>query len=59
MRIVNPLYDQAFKYLMDNEAIAKKILSLILEQEIISLQSKSQKKGESPKYLLIGFPEFY
>ena len=43
MRIVNPLYDQAFKYLMDNETIAKKILSLILEQEIVSLQSKPQE----------------
>ena len=43
MRIVNPLYDQAFKYLMDNETIAKKVLSLILEQEIISLQSRPQE----------------
>lgn len=43
MRIVNPLYDQAFKYLMDNEAIAKKIVSTILNQEVISLQSKPQE----------------
>jgi len=43
MRIVNPLYDQAFKYLMDNESVAKKVLSLILEQDIISLQSKPQE----------------
>ena len=40
MKIVNPLYDGAFKYLMDNEQIAKSVLSIILDQSIISLQSK-------------------
>ncbi len=40
MLIINPIYDQAFKYLMDNEQIAKKVLSIILDQEVISLQSK-------------------
>ena len=29
MRIVNPLYDVAFKYLMENEVLAKKMLSVI------------------------------
>lgn len=54
MLIVNPLYDQAFKYLMDNEAIAKKILSVIIEQEIAQLEVKPQetvsleKKREMP-----------
>jgi predicted transposase/invertase (TIGR01784 family) len=43
MRIINPLYDLAFKYLMDNEPIARKILSVILEQEVLSLQSKPQE----------------
>ena len=40
MKIINPLYDQAFKYLMDNEQIAKKVMSIILEQDVISIQSK-------------------
>jgi len=43
MRIINPIYDQAFKYLMDNEQMAKKVLSVILEQEVISIQSKPQE----------------
>jgi hypothetical protein len=50
MRIINPLYDQAFKYLMDNNQIAKKILSLVLEKNIVSLQSKPQEiKTIDPK----------
>jgi len=41
MKIVNLLYDQAFKYLMDNEELAKIVISIILEEKIISLQVKS------------------
>ncbi len=37
MKIVNPLYDTAFKYLMDNNFLAKKLISGIIEKEIISL----------------------
>lgn len=37
MRIANPLYDTAFKYLMENNALAKKIVSLILEEDIEEL----------------------
>ena len=43
MKIVNPLYDGAFKYLMDNEQIAKSVLSIILGQVVLSLQSKPQE----------------
>jgi len=43
MKIINPIYDNAFKYLMDNEQIAKIILSIILDKKIISLQSKPQE----------------
>ncbi len=42
MKIINPLYDTAFKYLMDNEPIAKKVMSILLNQNVISLQSKPQ-----------------
>lgn len=34
MKIVNPLYDLAFKYLMENTKLAKKVLSVILDLEI-------------------------
>ncbi|MFH1321916.1 MAG: hypothetical protein ABII90_14850, partial [Bacteroidota bacterium] len=40
MRIGNPLYYQAFKYLIENERIAKRIISFIIDQEVISLQLK-------------------
>jgi hypothetical protein len=58
MRIVNPLYDQAFKYLMDNETIAKKVLSLILEKEIVSLQSKPQETKLLDKVRMIPLSRF-
>ena len=43
MKIANPLYDKAFKYLMQNERIAKKVLSIILDQEIEDLQLSPQE----------------
>jgi len=41
LRIFNPIYDQAFKYLLDNNEIAKKILYLILDKEIVQLQMQN------------------
>jgi len=43
MKILNPIYDNAFKYLMDNEEIAKMVLSIILNTRVVSLQSKPQE----------------
>lgn len=43
MKIINPLYDNAFKFLMQNERIAKKILSVILDQEILELTLSQQE----------------
>jgi len=43
MKIINPLYDIAFKYLMDNEQIAKIVISIILDKNVIALQSKPQE----------------
>lgn len=37
MKIVNPLYDKAFKYLMENEKFARKVLSVILDEDIIEV----------------------
>ena len=34
MKIINPLYDKAFKYLMENNKLAKKVLSVILDVEV-------------------------
>ncbi|MBN2892997.1 MAG: hypothetical protein JXL97_14105 [Bacteroidales bacterium] len=43
MRIVNPLYDRAFKILMENEKIAQKIISVIIEKEVVSLELRPQE----------------
>lgn len=37
MKIVNPLYDKAFKYLMENEKFARKVLSVILDEDVIEV----------------------
>lgn len=43
MLIINPIYDQAFKYMMDNEEVAKKIISIILDKEVKSIQPKPRE----------------
>ncbi len=43
MKIVNPQYHYAFKYLMQNERIAKKVLSVLLECEVLALSIDQQK----------------
>jgi len=43
MKIINPLYDKAFKYLMQNERLAKKVLSVILDQEVGELYLSQQE----------------
>ena len=43
MKIANLLYDRAFKILMENEKIAKLIISTIIEKEIISVELQPQE----------------
>lgn len=43
MKIINPLYDKAFKYLMQNERISKKVLSVILNQEVLEVSLSQQE----------------
>ena len=43
MLIANPLYDRAFKILMENNKIAKLIISTIIETEILSLTIQPQE----------------
>lgn len=43
MRIANPLYDTAFKYLMENNKLAKKIVSLIIEEDVEELVLQNQE----------------
>ena len=41
MRILNPLYDWAFKYLMDNNEVAKKFLTVLLKKNVIHLENRN------------------
>ena len=43
MQIANPLYDAAFKYLMSNNRLAKKVLSVILDKEVLELELSQQE----------------
>lgn len=43
MKIINPLYDNAFKYLMQNNRIAKKVLSVLLDCEVLELTIEQQE----------------
>lgn len=43
MKIINPLYDKAFKYLMENEKYARKVLSVILDEDVVDVQLGQQE----------------
>ncbi|MEM1325073.1 MAG: hypothetical protein AAGI23_03915 [Bacteroidota bacterium] len=43
MKIVNPLYDYAFKYLMQNNRIAKKVIATLLDCEVPELSIEQQE----------------
>ena len=49
MLIANPIYDIVFKYLMEDLDIAKDLLSLILNTEIVSLTVKPQETTSEVK----------
>lgn len=44
MRIANPIYDVVFKYLMEDNQIAKLIISTIIKQNIVSLEFRPQER---------------
>jgi len=50
MKIINPLYDYAFKYLMQNNRIAKKVLSTLIECEVIELVVEQQEIIAADEY---------
>ncbi len=43
MIIANPMSDYVFKYLMSNEKLAKKVLSVILDKEVVHLRPMPQE----------------
>ena len=43
MKIINPIYDKAFNYLMENNKLAKKVLSVILDVEVTEVTLSQQE----------------
>ncbi len=43
MEIANPIYDVVFKYLMEDNEIAKLVISTIIKQNVISLELRPQE----------------
>ena len=37
IQIANPIYDSVFKYLMEDERIAKTLLSALLKKEVVAV----------------------
>ncbi len=50
MRIANPIYDAVFKYLMDDNSLAKLLLSTILDEEIVDLVFTPQEHSAKLEY---------
>ena len=44
--IANPIYDSVFKYLMEDERVAKILLSALLKKEVISVEMKQHEYTE-------------
>ena len=56
MRIINPIYDVAFKYLMEDTEIARKLIGKIIGEDIKSLASQPQEiTGKSEKFGILIF----
>jgi hypothetical protein len=43
MEIANPIYDVVFKYMMEDNTVAKLLISSIIGEEIVTLESKPQE----------------
>jgi hypothetical protein len=52
MQIANPIYDTFFKFLLEDTQLAKKLLSAVIEEDIISLELR-------PQELLVAIPVKY
>jgi hypothetical protein len=54
MKIANPIYDAAFKYLMEDTEIAKALIGKIIKEEIVELTLKPREvQHQSDKYIVV------
>ena len=49
MRIANPIYDTAFKYLMEDQEIARRLLGKIIGEEIVEVMVRPQEMTSKSK----------
>lgn len=53
MLIANPLYDSVFKFLMEDAEVARRLIGVIIGEEIVSLEALPQERTATvPGYLL-------
>jgi len=43
MIIANPIYDTVFKYMMEDNTVAKLLVSSIIGEDVVSLEPKPQE----------------
>jgi len=54
MKLANPIYDAAFKYLLEDTEIAKALIGKIIKEEIIELMLKPREvQHQSDKYVVV------
>ena len=44
MHIANPIYDVVFKFMLEDERVAKAFLSAIIEEEVLELEFASRER---------------
>ena len=55
MKIANPVYDVVFKYLMEDERIARIILSALLKVEVVAVEMRPHEYGDDNRDTLSVF----
>ena len=48
--IANPIYDSVFKYLMEDNRVAKILLSALLQKEVTEVQMRQTEYTDSNRY---------
>ena len=41
--VANPIYDSVFKYLMDDNRVAKTVLSALLKKEVVEVEMRKHE----------------
>jgi hypothetical protein len=59
MLIANPIYDVVFKYMMDDQKVAKLFLSALLDQEVMSLEMRPTERRAPREDGVAGFTVFH